>query len=239
MSASPALVETTPSDFSTSSSATPRAQPGTGSGRSQRGQATRLRIIVTAAALFHERGVAGISLDDIGAASRTSKSQLYHYFDNKSALVLAVVSEQAERLLGAQLPELSALDSMEGLRRWARCVVALHEKDQRSLGCPLGRLVLEVAGSNPETDTALSAAFTTWQARIAEGLQAMQEQGELGPEADPALMAFALLAAVQGGLLLARAVGTLTPLKAALDLALVGVQAQLNTTTANIEGTAV
>src|SRR5579871_1836357 len=54
-----------------------------------RGLATRDRIVAAAAALVAERGVAAISLDDVRAATRTSKSQLYHYFGGKQGLVEA------------------------------------------------------------------------------------------------------------------------------------------------------
>ena len=45
----------------------------------------------------------------------------------------------------------------------------------------------------------------------------MQARGELHPAADPDTVAVALLAAYQGGILLANARGDLTPLRRALD----------------------
>jgi len=69
-----------------------------------RGAATRARIVEAAADLVYERGVAATSLDDIMAASRTSKSQLYHYFADKDALICAVIVRQTERVLDGQDP---------------------------------------------------------------------------------------------------------------------------------------
>ena len=57
----------------------------------EQGRATRQRIVVAAAALIGERGVAGTSLDDIRAATSSSKSQLYHYFGDTNGLVQAVI----------------------------------------------------------------------------------------------------------------------------------------------------
>ena len=48
--------------------------------KTQRGQASRERIVASAADLVGERGVQGTSLDDVLATARASKSQLYHYF---------------------------------------------------------------------------------------------------------------------------------------------------------------
>jgi AcrR family transcriptional regulator len=48
-----------------------------------------------AAALIHERGVAGTTLDDVKAAAEVSGSQMYHYFPDKNDLVQAVIDYQA------------------------------------------------------------------------------------------------------------------------------------------------
>jgi len=65
---------------------------------------TRDRIVAAAAALIHEHGVAGTSLDEVRVATATSKSQLYHYFADKSALVRAVIERQVEQVLQASSP---------------------------------------------------------------------------------------------------------------------------------------
>lgn len=192
-----------------------------------RGRATRDRVLTAAARLIHERGVAGTSMDDVRAATATSKSQLYHYFADKAALVRAVIEWQVERVLQAQQPELDAVDSMAALRLWGERVVALNAPPAR--GCPLGRLATELANSDPAGRAALATGFASWQARLTTGLATMRERGELAPKADPEALARGLLAAVQGGLLLAQAAGSVTPLRAALDLALDGVGARLVT----------
>lgn len=189
-----------------------------------RGRATRERIVAAAATLIYERGVAGTSLDDVRAATATSKSQLYHYFADKSALVRAVIELQVEQVLRAQQPELDAADSLAGLRRWGDRVLALNGQDAR--GCPLGRLASELADSDPAARAALTAGFARWQGRLAAGLDAMRRHGTLDPDADPQGLAVGLLAAVQGGLLLAQASGSMAALRLALDLALDSIEAR-------------
>jgi TetR/AcrR family transcriptional repressor of nem operon len=201
--------------------------PVAASGLTARGRATRERIVVAAAALIHEHGVAGTSLDDVRAATGTSKSQLYHYFTNKSALVGAVVARQVERVLRAQEPELDAVDSLAGLRRWSDRVVAVQEQERCAGGCPLGRLAGELAEQDADARAGLVAGFAAWQDRLAAGLRAMQERGELAGDADPGALALGLLAAAQGGLLLGRTASSTAPLRTALDLALDGVAARL------------
>src|SRR5260370_1133564 len=45
-----------------------------------KGARTRARIVEEAAALIHERGVAGTTLEDVKVAAEGSRSQMYHYF---------------------------------------------------------------------------------------------------------------------------------------------------------------
>ena len=188
-----------------------------------RGRATRDRIVAAAAVLIHERGVAGTSLDDVRAMTGTSKSQLYHYFADKSALVRAVVERQVGEVLSAQSPELDRLESLAALRAWRDRVVALHAQIACVGGCPLGRLAAELAESDPLARAALLTGFGEWQERLARGLRVMQQRGELAEDAEPAALALGLLAAAQGGLLLAQTARSVVPLEAALDLALEGI----------------
>src|SRR5579863_8321499 len=92
-----------------------------------RGAATRARIVEAAAGLIYVHGVERTSLDDVMAASGVSKSQLYHYFADKDALVLEVIARQTERVLDAQRPHLEALDSLPALQGWRDAVVRLNK----------------------------------------------------------------------------------------------------------------
>ena len=64
-----------------------------------KGARTRARIVEEAAALIHERGVAGTTLDDVKVAAEVSGSQMYHYFPDKNDLVQAVLDYQAENIV--------------------------------------------------------------------------------------------------------------------------------------------
>ncbi len=62
-----------------------------------RGAATRNRIVLAAAELMHVQGVAATTIDDVLAASATSKSQFYQHFDDKSELVYEVITHARRR----------------------------------------------------------------------------------------------------------------------------------------------
>jgi len=182
-----------------------------------KGRATRDRIVAAAADLIFEQGVAGTSLQDVQQAARVSGSQMYHYFGDKASLVPAVVAWQGETVLGHQWPWLSRLDSLQGIRAWRDYVVSTMRRRECRGGCHIGSLASELSDLDPAARSGLAAAFGRWISAIRDGLQAMQARGELRPEADVARLACALMAAVEGGLLLAKAQRDVAPLEAALD----------------------
>jgi TetR/AcrR family transcriptional regulator, transcriptional repressor for nem operon len=185
-----------------------------------RGAAVRAGIVEAAADLVYSRGVRGTSLDDVMAVSGVSKSQLYHYFADKDALIHEVIKLQTERVLKAQQPHLDALDSLRALRMWRDAVVDLNKARNGVGGCPVGSLANELADQSKTARILLVGSFETWSARIENGLQKMQERGELTAAADPHDLAVAILGAIQGGLLLAKTTRTSRPLELAFDMAL-------------------
>jgi AcrR family transcriptional regulator len=190
---------------------TVRAAPAT-----VRGRATLDRILDAAALLFYEQGVRATGLEQIIAASSTGKGQLYHYFDGKGDLVLAVIERQIDRVLAAQQPLLRELTSAAAIDAWLDLLVQLHANGDHPVRCPLGALAAELAENDPAAREALSAGLRRWSGQIADGLRIIQSRGGLDPGADCDALADATLAAYQGGVLLAQAHGTLQPLRAAL-----------------------
>lgn len=182
-----------------------------------RGRETRERIVSAAAALMFEHGVAETTLEDIRAAAGVSGSQVYHYFDDKHALVRAVIEYQTDAVLDSQADHLDALDSMSGLRAWRDFIVAHQRQLQCRGGCPIGALGAEVAETDNEARIAVAGGLLRWEERIREGLRAMQAQGALPHSVDADDLALALLAALQGGLLLTQIQRDTKPLEVALD----------------------
>ena len=64
----------------------------------------------------------------------------------------------------------------------------------------------------------VAAGFSRWEAAIRACLQGLRDRGQLVPAADPDQLATAMLAALEGGLLLAQIERNTRPLAAALDV---------------------
>ncbi len=189
--------------------------------KTRRGQASRERIIAAAAALMFAQGVRGASLDDVIAAAGVSKSQLYHYFANKDDLVRAVIARQTARVFAAQEPWLEALDAWAAIAGWFDALVRLQEEQGCVGGCPLGSLASELADQDEGARMDLIGSFDAWEGYLARGLERMRARGELASAADPAALATATMASIQGGLLLTQTRRNARPLGLALDAALV------------------
>jgi TetR/AcrR family transcriptional regulator, transcriptional repressor for nem operon len=63
----------------------------------------------------------------------------------------------------------------------------------------------------------VAVGYGRWETAIRSCLQAMRDRGQLVPSADPGQLATAVLAALQGGLLLAQIERSVRPLATALD----------------------
>jgi len=189
-----------------------------------RGEATRTRIVQAAAKRVYAQGARGTSLDEIMEDSGTSKSQLYHYFADKDALLRAVIQLQTSRVMQAQMPQIQRLDSMKGLRRWRDALVAISKAHAGPGGCPIGSLASELADHSESARKLLMDGFQTWESHLVKGLRAMQGHGELSADADPADLATGIICAMQGGLLLAQTQRTARPVRVALDMALGNIE---------------
>jgi AcrR family transcriptional regulator len=180
-----------------------------------RGAATRARIIEGAAQEIREHGVT-VTLDDIRARTRTSKSQLFHYFPGgKEQLLLAVAEHEAGRVLADQQPFLGERADWESWAAWRDAVIARYRAQGRQ--CPLAAIMTEVGRATPAAQAITSALISEWERHITNGVTRMRDAGLVGHSIDSTLFARSLIAGIQGGVALMLATGSFDYLEAALD----------------------
>ena len=185
-----------------------------------RGAATRDRIVHAAADLMYIKGVNATTLDDVRAATGVSKSQLYRHFPDKDALVHAVITLRGQQVIERETQRLGRLNSFSGLVRWRNALIQANALQNGAYGCALGSMANELADHDEQARTILADLFKTWEGLIAAGLQRMQDKGTLKPDANPEQLAVGLMAALQGGYLLANTAHDVKPMEISLDLAL-------------------
>ena len=182
-----------------------------------KGRATRERIVAAAAELMSQRGVARTTIEDIQEAAAVSTSQMYHYFADKGDLVAAVIDFQTDRVLAVQHLGLDRLECLEDLRRWRDIMVDMLRGLGCVGGCPIGSLGNDLAETDPLARAQVARSFVQWETMIRDGLKAIAARGELPDGTEVDHLALAMLAAIQGGLLLSQVRRDTAPLEAAVD----------------------
>lgn len=164
------------------------------------------------------RGVGGTTLDDVVVASNVSKSQLYRHFADKQALVRAVIELVGDRRIADERDRLSKVTTFAGLRRWRDALVETNALHEGRYGCALGSFANEVADQDAIAREKLEELFAAWRDLFEDLLRRFQDAGLIPPDADVASLATGLLAAVQGGYLLAQAARDVAPMGTAIDV---------------------
>ncbi|OKJ99615.1 hypothetical protein AMK26_26705 [Streptomyces sp. CB03234] len=154
-----------------------------------------------AAELLWERGYTGTSPAMILERANAGQGSMYHHFSGKAELAVAAMSDMSDQLRARTEEALSGDGPAV-----ARINAFLDLERDPLAGCRMGRLAQDYEVIADDGLRATMADFFTWlgerlSAVIAEGVRA----GEFRPGTDPDRMASLIMAAVQGGYVLARA----------------------------------
>lgn len=187
-------------------------------------EARRCAILTAIVGLLHERRVGGFTLTEVLDVTGLDAAEFHAAFTGDRGVVETLVRRRVDEELSTQESLLRGLDSLHTLQLWRDEMVRLQEADIRA-GRPLDALVRRTAHQQEPARLVLNSGFETWQRYLAAGIQRMIERGELTGAADAKALATSILAAVQGGVLLARASGQLRLLEVALDSAINQVRA--------------
>ena len=169
-----------------------------------KGAETRLRIIRTAADLFHKQGVRATSPDEIIEASRTGKGQFYHYFKSTEGLIHEVLQAHLDAIRNGTAPLEYEISSWKGLERWFRAHVELQKGFGMTRGCPFGTIGNEVTENDELVRQDLSLIFEVMKNKLAAFFLQEKSQGRLMKTVDPDQMADFCIASIQGGMLVGK-----------------------------------
>ena len=187
---------------------------------SEKGTATRLRIIRTAADLFHKQGVGATSQDEILEASRASKGQFYHYFGNKEGLVHEVLQNYIEGVKTGTSPVNYEIDSWDDLERWFASQIELQKKFRMTRGCPFGTVGNGVTEKDELIRQDLSHLFEIVKNKLRVFFIREKAQGRLAADADEDRLADFCIATVQGAMLMGKVKRSAQPVEAVVREAL-------------------
>lgn len=137
---------------------------------------------------------------------------MYHHFTGKHELALEALTRSADELRAAAETELGKPGSA-----YERISAYLLRSRDAMRGCPVGGLTQDPEiTADPTLRKPVEETFAWLRRRIAEMIAESEEFGEVDPDDTAA----AIVAVVQGGYVIARAAGSVTPFEQAVNGAL-------------------
>ncbi len=183
-----------------------------------KGAATRARIVDATVDALVRGGRAAVNLDDILTSTRTSKSQLFHYFpDGKQELIRVATQQQVHRLA---LEATAPMKTLEEWEQWVTGVIRLHRLQTREDACEVAALAARVLDPDPTERDVVGGSFRAWHAHLRDSLTSMRDAGVLSTDADPGALAALFATSLQGGAVIDKATGSLDYLEPALRASL-------------------
>lgn len=172
---------------------------------------SRTALVDTAALLFRRQGYAATGVNQILEIADVKAGSLYHHFPaGKQELAAAVVDgvgAAIERRLRELLDSGSPVsDIVDG---WIDLMAAGLAADQRD-GCPIEPIATESVNASEQVREASARAFGGWCLAVADRLRA-----DGWPAADADQIALAVIALIEGALILSRIAGDADALNAA------------------------
>ncbi|MEO7075761.1 MAG: TetR/AcrR family transcriptional regulator [Ktedonobacterales bacterium] len=164
-------------------------QPERPTRREQQAEQRRAQLIDTALDLFAEKGVESTTIKDIATHADVAQGLVYHYFDSKDALFMAVIERHGPIKPARELmTQVYGHPASEKLPEIAHAMYRLASEREKLL-----RIVLREALTRPEMRQVLLLVRGQMLAIVGGYLQSRIAAGELRPHAtDVTLQTMAL-----------------------------------------------
>lgn len=174
---------------------------------------TKQFILEMAAPLYNEKGVSGVSIDDVLAATKLTKGCLYGHFENKEDL-----SEQVIELSLQKLADKIRLVVFKGksVKGKIFAFMDFHKDPLQTYiagGCPIFNTAVEADDNYPALKQIVAKTLRTGQEDLTALLNEGIRNGEFSVKLDAAVFAFKMVAAIEGGTVMCRTMDTVKPMQ--------------------------
>ncbi len=169
----------------------------------------RDRLIRSAIELIHARSYADVGVNELCEHAGVKKGSFYHFFPSKRDLIVAALDEvagwYAREIFGPAFA--SDLPPLERIQRLFQLLYEYHASPTRTAGpmegCHFGNLAVELSTQDEVIRHKVRSIFEGGVSLFAGALRDAVDSGDL-PEIDISLAAHALLAYMEGVVLLAK-----------------------------------
>jgi AcrR family transcriptional regulator len=168
----------------------------------------RERMIQSAALLFRSQGIEGTSFSDVLEHSGAPRGSIYHHFPGgKSQLAEEATRYAGDFIAAGLVTALADNDPLAAVRAFTASWLDILRRADFAAGCPVVAAAVE-GDRAPGAREAASAAFSRWEELIASGV----ERHGTPPERARSIGSL-VVAAIEGGIVMARAQRSTEPLE--------------------------
>lgn len=177
----------------------------------RRATGSREELLNAAMGLFWEKGYAETTVAEVAARSGARSGSLYHHFESKEVLLLAVLDRLAEIMYPALLAPIweTEKDPIERifalLGRYRRAIL----DSKFSYGCPVGRLAVEIPAEMVEAHAKIAMNFEGWSGAVRKCLE--DAGGRLPKGMDLRQLSRFVLTVMEGGVMQSRSYKSIEP----------------------------
>lgn len=173
---------------------------------------TKQFILETAAPLYNQKGISGVNIDDVLAATKLTKGCLYGHFENKEDLSGQVIDLLLKKITDKMY---QAVDEKKTAKAKVFAYMDMHKDPIDTFisgGCPIFNTAVDADDNFPQIKQKVAAIFRAGQEGLTHVLKEGISNGEFSPSLDPAVFAFKLVAAIEGGIVMCRTLDTTKPM---------------------------
>lgn len=170
-----------------------------------RAHATREKIVRQAAELFNQQGYAGASMSDIVRVTGLQKGGIYNHFKSKDELAIAAFDYAAGCFMDRiQVGVARQRTAIARLQRLIANYRQLMREPPLPGGCPLLNTAIESDDTHPALRDRTRAMMDKWLGFMRKIVARGIAKGEIHPEVEPDTVATAIVAGIEGGVMLAK-----------------------------------
>lgn len=182
---------------------------------------TRERILDSSGELFRRQGYMGTGVKQIVAEAGAPFGSIYHFFPGGKEELGAETIRRSGRLYGLLLGEYAGpeVELAAGIRAFFKGAAKTLRETDYADACPIATVALEVSSTNEELRKACADVFEGW---IAGGTERFVAEGI--PRRRSRELVIQMIAALEGGFVLCRALRSTEPLELASAMVVASIE---------------
>lgn len=173
---------------------------------------TKQFILETAAPLYNEKGISGVSIDDVLEATKLTKGCIYGHFQGKDDLSEQVIeyslNSMTEKVAATVLKQTTAKGKINAFIDFYKNPIDTYIAG----GCPIFNTAVEADDNFPTIKQKVAKKLLEGQQALSDIIKQGIDDGEFSQQLDPQRFAFKLVAAIEGAIVICRTINSAQPM---------------------------